>query len=90
MNYSYCDMGANVAPNGCGKHANTPAIPMLVLCAEPYLVSALIPLTGKKLVVETVRGSQIGILMDVKPDHIVIGEPAIIQNSISEPPKSFT
>lgn len=33
------------------------------------------PLTGKKLVVETVRGSQTGILMDVKPDYNVIGEP---------------
>jgi hypothetical protein len=41
---------------------------------EPYIVSALITLIGKRLVVETVRGSLTGVLMDVKPDHIILGE----------------
>lgn len=75
MNYSYGPMSTDIVPCGYGKFADMQAAPMPVSCAEPYLVSALVPMTGKKLVVETVRGSLTGMLMDVKPDHIVIGEP---------------
>ena len=59
---------------GCGSYPWMQAMPMQVACVEPYVVSALMALAGKKLVVETVRGSLTGRLMDVKPDHIVIGE----------------
>ena len=72
MNYSYGPM------NAYGKHhddyACMQAMPMQVFCVEPYVVSALMSLKGKKLVVETVRGSLTGKLLDVKPDHIVLGE----------------
>lgn len=59
------------------KHYNydgMQTIPTQVFCVEPYFVSTLLTLMGKKLVVETVRGSVSGILFDVIPDHIVIGE----------------
>lgn len=75
MNYSYGPLSANTTPYGCRKYPDMQSIPMPVSCVDPYLVSALMPMTGKKLVVETVRGSLTGMLMDVKPDHIVIGEP---------------
>lgn len=75
MNYSYGPMSANTSPYDIGKYTGMQAIPMPMSCVDPYLVSALLPMTGKKLVVETVRGSLTGMLMDVKPDHIVIGEP---------------
>lgn len=75
MNNSYGSMSANNVPYGYGKYAGMQAIPMPVSCVDSYLVSALMPMIGKKLVVETVRGSITGLLMDVKPDHIVIGEP---------------
>lgn len=75
MNYSYGPMSANNAPYGYGKYTEMKAIPMPISCVDPYLVSALMSMIGKKLVVETVRGSITGMLMDVKPDHIVIGEP---------------
>ncbi|MGD9677672.1 MAG: DUF2642 domain-containing protein [Vulcanibacillus sp.] len=55
-------------------YADMQTIPTQVFCVEPYLVSTLLTLMGRKLVVETVRGSVSGILFDVKPDHIVIGE----------------
>ncbi|MBS4538792.1 YuzF family protein [Clostridium sp. D2Q-11] len=48
--------------------------PMQVSNVDPYVVAALMTLKGKKLVVETVRGSLHGRLLDIKPDHIVIGE----------------
>ena len=57
-----------------GKQADMHDIPMQVSCVDPYVVAALMTLIGKKLVVETVRGSLHAKLMDVKPDHIVVGE----------------
>jgi hypothetical protein len=75
MNYSYGPMSVNNVPYDYGKYAGMQAIPMPISCVDPYLVSALMPMIGKKLVVETVRGSITGMLIDVKPDHIVIGEP---------------
>lgn len=53
---------------------NTQPMPMQISCVDPYVVAALMTLIGKQIVVETVRGSLHGTLIDVKPDHIVIGE----------------
>lgn len=49
--------------------------PMDMLYVEPYVMSALKPLIGTKVVIETTRGGLHGVLVDVKPDHIVLGEP---------------
>jgi len=51
-----------------------PSKPIEVLCTDPYLVAALRTLIRKRVVVDTVRGSLHGILIDVKPDHILLGE----------------
>jgi|GEM_PF-840456 len=74
MNYSYNMLGICRNNYTYNKHPGIQNMPMQVFCLEPYVVSALMSLTGKKLVVETVRGSLTGILLDVKPDHIVVGE----------------
>lgn len=49
-------------------------MPYQVSCIDPYVVNTLMTVIGKKLVVETVRGSMTGVLKDVKPDHIVLHE----------------
>jgi len=74
MNYSYNISGGHGSNCSYSKYPGIQSMSIQVSCVEPYVVSALITLTGKKLVVETVRGSLTGILMDVKPDHIVVGE----------------
>ncbi len=38
----------------------------------PYVVNTLKSVKGKRLVVDTVRDSTTGYLIDVKPDHIVV------------------
>lgn len=75
MNYPYVSMNAHSNICSYDNYAPMHKMPMQVSCVEPCLVSALMSLAGKKLVVETVRGSLQGKLMDVKPDYIVIGEP---------------
>ncbi len=75
MNYPYFPMNTNIIPHYFGRYSDMQSMPLSLSCVEPYLISALMPMIGKRLVVETVRGSQTGTLMDVKPDHIVIGEP---------------
>lgn len=74
MNYFYSVLGGAGSNYTYSNSPNIQSMPIQVSCIEPYLVYELITLTGKKLVVETVRGSLTGILMDVKPDHIVVGE----------------
>lgn len=39
---------------------------------EPFVVETLRTLIGKPVLVETVRGNLQGILVDVKPDHVVV------------------
>lgn len=39
---------------------------------DPYVYQALTGLTGKKVIVQTAKGSVQGPLQDVKPDHIVV------------------
>lgn len=41
------------------------------ILSEPY-VERLRMITGRSVVVETVRGNLQGVLVDVKPDHIVV------------------
>lgn len=73
--YSRSNMASQYTP--AGNAANIPnsiQAPMQVSCIEPYVVSALMTLIGQRIVVETTRGSMHGALIDVKPDHIVLGE----------------
>lgn len=39
---------------------------------DPYVVETLKTIIGSSVVIETVRGNLQGILVDVKPDHIVV------------------
>lgn len=48
--------------------------PMNVIVVEPYVYSALYSLIGKRVVIDTTRGSVNGIVKDAKPDHVVIQE----------------
>lgn len=48
--------------------------PMNVVVVEPYVYSALYGLIGKRIVIDTTRGSVSGIVRDAKPDHVVIQE----------------
>jgi len=41
---------------------------------EPFVYQRLKQLVGTRVVVDTVRGSQSGNLVDVQPDHIVVQE----------------
>lgn len=47
---------------------------------EPYLYHRLQQMEGLRVVVDTVRGSVNGVLVDAKPDHIVV------QDSPRNPP----
>lgn len=46
--------------------------PQMVSVVEPYFYHVLLQLVGQCVVVETDQGNQRGVLMDVKPDHIVL------------------
>lgn len=48
--------------------------PMNVVVVEPYVYAALHNLIGKRVVLDTTRGSVSGIVMDAKPDHVAIKE----------------
>lgn len=39
---------------------------------DPFVIEALKGIIGRSVVIETVRGNLQGILVDVKPDHIVV------------------
>lgn len=41
---------------------------------DPYVVKTLRTVIGKRIIVDTVRGTVQGKLIDVKPDHIVLKE----------------
>lgn len=43
-----------------------------VSLVEPYVVQTLQSIIGKRIIVDTVRGTIQGNLIDVKPDHIVL------------------
>ncbi|ANE48892.1 hypothetical protein SY83_12580 [Paenibacillus swuensis] len=47
-------------------------MPQPVFHIDPYVYQTLQTVVGKKLVVDTPRGTVRGLLADVKPDHIVI------------------
>lgn len=48
--------------------------PVQVVAVEPYFYTALFTFIGKRLVIDTSRGSVNGIVVDVKPDHVVVRE----------------
>jgi hypothetical protein len=54
-----------------GSSRNTP---QAVFHIDPYVVQTLQSVVGKRLIIETARGSVTGVLTDVKPDHIVLKE----------------
>lgn len=41
---------------------------------EPWVYQRLKQLEGRRIVIDTVRGSVSGVLVDVKPDHIAVQE----------------
>jgi len=41
---------------------------------EPYVVKTLKSIIGKRVIVDTIRGTVQGTLVDVKPDHVVVKE----------------
>ena len=61
--YAYRNM------NGGQMNANGPT---QIVVVEPYVYAALQNLIGKNAVLDTVRGSVGGTVIDVKPDHVVI------------------
>ncbi|HEK9099913.1 YuzF family protein [Bacillus pfraonensis] len=46
----------------------------VVALVDPYVVQTLQSIVGKRIVVETIRGSVNGTLRSVKPDHVVLEE----------------
>ncbi|RZT21635.1 YuzF family protein [Fictibacillus sp. BK138] len=48
--------------------------PMQVIVIEPFVYEALRGLIGKRAVLDTTRGSVSGMVVDAKPDHVVIQE----------------
>lgn len=48
--------------------------PEQVVVVEPFVFSAACSLVGKPVVLETKRGRVTGIVMDAKPDHLVLQE----------------
>lgn len=48
--------------------------PMQVIAIEPFVYEALRSLKGKRAVLDTTRGSVSGMVVDAKPDHVVIQE----------------
>ncbi|WP_240479760.1 DUF2642 domain-containing protein [Paenibacillus wynnii] len=48
--------------------------PIQVVVIEPYVYAAVRSLIGKRAVLDTVRGSVSGMVVDAKPDHVVIKE----------------
>ncbi|WP_456277269.1 YuzF family protein [Bacillus sp. AK128] len=48
--------------------------PKQVVVVEPYVYSAVSSLVGKRAVVETTRGNVSGMVIDAKPDHVVLQE----------------
>lgn len=48
--------------------------PIQVVVFEPYVYAAVLSLIGKRAVLDTVRGSVSGMVVDAKPDHVVIQE----------------
>ena len=48
--------------------------PMNVVVVEPYVYSNFHNLIGKRVVIDTTRGSVSGMVMDAKPDHVVVKE----------------
>lgn len=63
-------------------YRQTPQMPQMtqglqtkqVTVVEPFVYGAATSLVGKRAVVETTRGSISGMVMDAKPDHIVLQE----------------
>lgn len=46
----------------------------VVALVDPYVIQTLQSIVGKRIVVETIRGSVNGALRSVKPDHVILEE----------------
>lgn len=49
----------------------------MVSLVDPYVVQTLQSIVGRRIIVETIRGSVNGTLRSVKPDHITLEEKEI-------------
>ncbi|MBV6714231.1 YuzF family protein [Paenibacillus chitinolyticus] len=76
-------VGGGAEPGGYGAlEAGVPyggggvpvAVPQPFFSIDPYVYLTLRTIVGRGVVVETVRGSNRGVLTDVKPDHVVVQE----------------
>ncbi|WP_405079818.1 YuzF family protein [Paenibacillus chitinolyticus] len=76
-------VGGGAEPGGYGAlEAGVPsggggvpvAVPQPFFSIDPYVYQTLRTIVGRGVVVETVRGSNRGVLADVKPDHVVVQE----------------
>ncbi|AWC33032.1 MULTISPECIES: YuzF family protein [Bacillus cereus group] len=50
----------------------------IVALVDPYVVQTLQSIVGRRITVETIRGSVSGTLRSVKPDHITLEEKEIL------------
>lgn len=59
-------------------HMNQPTMqnmqPKQVIVIEPFVLATVSSLVGKRAVIETTRGNVSGMVMDAKPDHVVLQE----------------
>ncbi|MFZ3590315.1 YuzF family protein [Bacillus sp. DJP31] len=65
-------MPMNQMPMNMTATSMTKGMPMQWMVVEPYVLQALMTLMGKEVVLETSRGNIRGVVMDVKPDHVVL------------------
>ncbi|KAB2952916.1 DUF2642 domain-containing protein [Heliorestis acidaminivorans] len=57
--------------HGINQHKESKR-PMQVVVVEPYVYRALHSFMSKRILVETSRGTVNGIVVDIKPDHVVV------------------
>jgi len=48
--------------------------PVQVMVVEPYVYEAVTSLVGRRAVIDTARGTISGMIVDAKPDHVVVQE----------------
>ena len=69
MNYMYRN---NMPQQMMGYNQMDHSEPMHVVVMEPHVFKAASSLVEKYVVIETTRGSISGVLIEAKPDHVVV------------------
>lgn len=59
-------------PSNISPAQNNPVQIQMVSAIDPYVVEALMRLTGRCVLLETTRGAIEGSIIDVKPDHVLL------------------